>query len=48
MVWQEQIDEVKKAEEQLKLKSRHAFSSKSKAQEMLNLSAVMNERTDQD
>ena len=42
VVWQEQIHKVKKAKEQLKLKSKIT------AQETLNLSAVMNERTDQD
>jgi hypothetical protein len=48
VVWQEQIDKVKKAEEQLKLKSRPAFSSSRTAQEVLNLSAVTTKSTDQD
>ena len=37
VVWQEQIDKVKKAEEELKLKSRPAFSSSSTAQDLINL-----------
>eukprot|EP00090_Calanus_glacialis_P006240 TRINITY_DN14886_c0_g1_i1.p1 TRINITY_DN14886_c0_g1~~TRINITY_DN14886_c0_g1_i1.p1 ORF type:complete len:240 (+),score=75.35 TRINITY_DN14886_c0_g1_i1:23-721(+) len=48
VVWQEQIDKVKMAEEQLKQKSMPAFSSKSSAQEMLSLSAIMSKSTDQD
>ena len=46
VVWQEQIDKVKKAEEELKLKSRPAFSSKSKAQKILNLSPGISKSTD--
>jgi hypothetical protein len=48
VVWQEKIDKVMKAEQQLKLKSRPAFSSKGTVQEMLNLSAVMSKSTDQE